>query len=52
MSDDIFTQSQWNNSQTSSDRNVPISKSFDSRDNNQIIKISMVFPQVGIVTHG
>lgn len=24
----------------------------DKRDNNQIIKLSMVFPPIGVVTHG
>lgn len=28
-------------------QNVP-----DKRDNNQIIKLAMVFPPIGVVTHG
>ena len=52
MSEDIFTQGRWNLKQSPSSKNVPIEESTDPRDNNQIIKMTMVFPQIGIVTHG
>ena len=33
-------------------RNKISSYGKDKKDNNQIVKISMVFPPIGVVTHG
>ena len=53
MSDDVF-ESKENNyiKQLPDEGNIPFEGSSDPRKNNQIVKIIMVFPQVGIVTYG
>jgi hypothetical protein len=53
MSDDIFEHNKARYLKPlPSEGNIPIASSYNPRDNNQIIKINMVFPQIGIVTHG
>lgn len=53
MSDDIFKSKESNYiKQLPDEGNIPFEGGSDPRENNQIIKINMVFPQVGIVTYG
>tara|TARA_R110002153_G_scaffold134334_4_gene283617 strand:+ start:850 stop:1011 length:162 start_codon:yes stop_codon:yes gene_type:complete len=53
MSDGIFLKKEDGYlEQLPTEGNVPIVRSRDPRENNQIIKITMVFPQIGIVTYG
>ena len=53
MSDDIYSRERNPFRDESADtvnvvnQNVP-----DKRNNNQIIKLTMVFPPIGVVTHG
>lgn len=54
MSDGIFINKEEDGylEQLPTEGNIPVERSRDPRDNNQIIKITMVFPQIGIITYG